>query len=55
VRQEHSPFLRRPVQDGRVFRAARPNFLHTNKFEIGPAPAQAAHDVIVEVLIGDEA
>jgi hypothetical protein len=50
VRQQHSPFLRRPVQDRWVFRAAQIDILHTNKIEIGPAtreaPEQAAHDVI---------
>ncbi len=47
--------LGRPVQDGLVVGGRQADVLDADDVQVGPAPDEATDDVVVEVLVGQEA
>lgn len=52
--QEHALLDRRPCKDIRVVGSGETGILHANEVELGLAPKQTSHDVVVEIFVSGE-
>ncbi|MGO8792152.1 MAG: hypothetical protein ACLQVL_32850, partial [Terriglobia bacterium] len=54
MRQSYSSFSGCPIQDCRILSAGEARILNADDVQVRIPPLKAAHDVVIEILVGDE-